>query len=175
MTERRTEHASAPRSLFSFAQIQHVLRVEFGRAQRYRYPLACLAIAIDPLGSVRDRLGYEAKEGLLDEVVALLAEATRSSDFVGRTADDRLIAVVPHTSPEGARVLAGRLVAAARGLRAASAPGERVTLSLGLSTNEEPAPMYYDALLEAAFAALDEAASAGGDRCVERAAGQRQT
>ena len=155
------------RALFSFAQIQHVLRVEFGRAQRYRYPLACLVLAIDQLGTIRDLAGYDAKERVVEGVIALLEQATRSSDFLGRTADDRLIAVIPHTTPDGARALAERLIEGVRGLEPAGSP-TAVSLSVGGCTNADPAVMYFDALLGAAQAALDEAIGAGGDRFVER-------
>ena len=91
MTDSResTEHG-----LFSLAQIQHLMRVEFNRAQRYDYPIVCMMIAIDRLGHLRDIYGYESKEEIVDAVVGLLKSSTRGSDFLGRMADDRLLAVV---------------------------------------------------------------------------------
>jgi diguanylate cyclase (GGDEF)-like protein len=162
-------HAGESRpSLFSFAQIQHVLRVEFGRAQRYHYPLACLVIGVDQLGLIRDRQGYDQKEEVLAAVIAMLARATRTSDFLGRTADDRLIAVVPHTPAEGAHVLASRLASESRAL-APKLGLERLSLSLGLATSAGTSVMFHDALLEAAQAAYDEAVAQGGGRTCERA------
>jgi len=164
----RTGAGRPDRALFSFAQIQHVLRVEFGRAQRYRYPLTCLVLAVDQLGTIRDTGGYEAKERLVEGVIELLADATRSSDFLGRTADDRLIAVVPHTPAEGARVLARRLVDSVRALTVGRGAGvEHVTLSLGACANGDSSVMYFDALLEGAQRAFDEAVAQGGNRYVE--------
>ena len=43
--------SDAERSLFSLAQIQHLMRVEFNRAGRYSYPIVCMIIAIDRLGT----------------------------------------------------------------------------------------------------------------------------
>jgi diguanylate cyclase (GGDEF)-like protein len=165
-------HATRPnkdRGLFSVAQIQHVLRVEFARAQRYGYPAACMLIAVDQLGLVRDRCGYEVKEEIMDDVVVLLKAATRSSDFLGRTADDRLMAVIPHTSAAGARIMGKRLLESVRSHSFAHA-GELapITLSIGASINEGSKAMYYDSLLESAEAALAEAIAGGGDRYVER-------
>lgn len=169
MSESIRSQTSAPRGLYSVAQIQHVLRIEFGRAQRYRYPLVCLLISIDQLGSLRDLFGYEIKEEVLSAVVALLHKSTRTSDFLGRTADDRLMAVIPHTSLAGARVLAERLRRNARELEIARAPNATpITLSLGLSANQPAGLLYFDAVLSAAEAALSEASSAGGDRLCER-------
>lgn len=168
MSELSRERSAAPRTVFSVAQIQHVLRVEFGRAARYRYPLSCLSIAIDQLGALRDSQGYEAKEAALEAVVALLAESTRSSDFLGRFADDRLLAVLPHTTPEGARLLASRLLTSTH--EATSAPGrDRLTLSIGGATIGDGTALFHDQLLAASETALSEATANGGDRYVARA------
>jgi diguanylate cyclase (GGDEF)-like protein len=162
----------APRGLFSVAQIQHILRVEFARAQRYRYPLSCLMIAVDQLESLRDLGGYEIKEQVLESVVGMLQSATRTSDFLGRTADDRLAVVIPHTPREGARALAERLRARARDLRLPSAAGERrLTLSIGLAWLAGEGMLYSDALLSLAETAQGEASAQGGDRSIERALG----
>lgn len=170
MNDSTLEGRDAGRSLFSVAQIQHVLRVEFGRAQRYRYPLVCLVLSIDQLGALRDRHGYDAKETVFEAVVKLLEEVTRTSDFLGRTADDRLLAVIPHTGIEGAQQLAKRLLESARKI-AFDAPlqGTHITLSIGAVSNEHEGLMYFDALLDSAEAAQAEASAAGGDRFVEKA------
>ncbi|MBL8863354.1 MAG: diguanylate cyclase [Planctomycetes bacterium] len=160
--------AADGRRLFSVAQIQHVLRTEFGRGQRYRYPLSVLVLSVDQLGAVRDRLGYDAKESVVDGIVRLLAESTRSSDFLGRTPDDRLVAVVPHTDAAGARLLGDRLVTGARALAAPGAPGERFTISIGATSTADGEPLFHDVLLTAAEAAQAEAVAQGGDRFVAR-------
>jgi diguanylate cyclase (GGDEF)-like protein len=159
------------RSLYSLAQIQHLMRVEFHRAQRYRYPVVCMLIGIDRLGHLRDVHGYEVKERVVASVVELLMRATRGSDFLGRTADDRLMAVIPHTPPEGARALAERLVAEVAQRPLAVGGAEiAISLSIGLSHNQLGETMYFDSLLHAAEAALGEAGERGGC-CVERLPG----
>ena len=169
MTEDPLAPAPPGRALLSSAQIHHVLRVEFGRARRHGYPVTCLVIAIDGLERLRDRLGYEAKERVLDEVVSLLRRATRSSDALGRTPDDRLIAIVPHTQVEGAANLCQRILDLARALRVDRIPDPfEVSLSIGAAATRGGHSIYHDALLAAAEAALAEAVAAGGDRFVER-------
>jgi diguanylate cyclase (GGDEF)-like protein len=169
MTDDSLAATPSGRALLSSAQIHHVLRVEFGRARRHGYPLTCLVIAVDRLEILRDRLGYEAKELVVDAVVDLLRHATRSSDTLGRTPDDRLIAVVPHTEPVGAMVLARRIVERARALRLERlAEPFAVTLSIGSSTTSGGASMFQDALLAAAEGGLADAVAAGGDRVTER-------
>ncbi len=154
------------RSLFSLAQIQHLMRVEFNRAQRYDYPIVCMMISVDRLGHLRDLYGFDAKEEILDAVVGLLKATTRSSDFLGRMADDRLLAVVPHTAIEGANVLATRLLEGARSLEF-SVDGRdiQVTLSIGTSHNDGGQTLFFDAMLASSEDALADAAAQGGDRC----------
>lgn len=164
--------AREERTLYSLAQIQHLMRVEFNRAHRYRYPVSCMLIGIDRLGHTRDVYGYEVKERVVELVIQMLMDATRTSDFLGRTADDCLMAVIPHTPPEGARILAERLVQGAAEA-AFEVDGEKVpiSLSVGLSNNQEGGTMYFDSLLLAAQGALDEAVAGGGGAYVERAPG----
>lgn len=155
--------------LFSLAQIMHLMRVEFGRAQRYGYPLSCLELAIDRLAELRDLYGYDAKEAILDEVVRLARKSVRQCDFLGRLADDRLLFVVPHTDATGARTLADRLLTGVRELKFESDGRRlRISASLGLTCTRGTETMFFDALLGACEGALTEAQRAGGDRMVER-------
>jgi len=164
MTESKTAHGGERRSLYSVAQIQHLLRVEFHRAQRYRFPIAVLVVSVDQLGHVRDRLGYDAKEQVLEAVVHLLQRGTRSSDFLGRTADDRLLVVLPHTGAAGMPVLAGRLSADADTLVAHGLPDVgRISLSVGWAASDSTPAAYHDALLSAAEAAHADAVARGAD------------
>jgi diguanylate cyclase (GGDEF)-like protein len=151
--------------IFSLAQIMHLMRVEFARAQRYDYPLACLLISVDGLSRMRDVHGYDAKQAVLDEVARLLKAETRSCDFLGRLMDDRLLAVVPHTRGDGARVLGERLLAGVRKLGFESG-GKRlpITISIGATHNEGGSTLFFDALLQAGEGALAESVAAGGDR-----------
>jgi diguanylate cyclase (GGDEF)-like protein len=172
MTDDPFASSTPGRALLSSAQIHHVLRVEFGRARRHSYPLACLVIAIDRLERLRDRLGYDAKERVLDAVVALMRRATRSSDSIGRTPDDRLIAVIPHTEGEGTRILCRRILEAARKLEIAPlAEPFEVSLSIGVASTQDGVSIYHDALLASAEAALADAIGAGGNRLAERGSG----
>ncbi len=158
----------ADKSLFSLAQIQHLMRVEFSRAQRYGYAISCLIIAVDRLGHLRDMYGYDSKEEIIDTMIRLLKAETRSSDFLGRMADDRLLAVVPHTEAEGIDVMGARLLGAARQLEFISDGRQiRVTLSLGGAHDPGGAgerTLFFDALLEGADEGLEEAVAAGGNR-----------
>ena len=155
--------------LFSLSQIMHLMRIEFGRAQRYHYPLAVLVIGVDRLGYLRDLYGYESKEAVLDEVARLLQAESRTCDFLGRLADDRLMAVVPHTPVEGLKVLAERLLKGVRAIQFES-DGKRIPIavSIGGASMSDAQTLFVDQLVGAAERALEEAASAGGDRYLHR-------
>lgn len=169
--------SSADKSLFSLAQIQHLMRVEFNRAQRYGYPISCLMIAVDRLGHLRDMYGYEAKEEILEAIVGLLKGATRSSDFLGRMADDRLLAVVPHTGRPGLESMCDRILAETRKLGFEN-QGRTIEISIsigasydGLEPSErvdgEGVPertMFFDALLQSAEEGLMDAIEDGGGK-----------
>ncbi len=166
----------APRpagGLFSLTQIQHLMRVEFSRAQRYGYPVGVLVLAVDDLEGLRDRLGYEGRAEALGTATRLLEETTRSCDHLGRLMDDRLMAILPHTSLEGTRRTAERLVEAARAL-VPSGPlaGAELRLSVGVSALEGDGTLFFDALVEAAEMALARARAAGGNRVAVHGSGE---
>lgn len=158
--------------LFSLAQIQHVLKVEFSRARRYRYPLTVLCVGIDTLAGVRERHGWEGKEQAFGEVVELLQKLVRASDFLGRMADDRLLVVVPHTDAGGTATLVARLLQTVRDHRfCGGLSGERATLSVGCATLVGDQTIYHDLLYAAAQRALAAAQAAGGDRSADELVG----
>ncbi len=159
--------AEPPASLFSLTQIQHLMRVEFSRAQRYGYPLGVLVVEVDGLAALRDEQGYAARQDALSSVSSLMQRTTRSCDFLGRLVDDRLMAVLPHTRTEGVARTAERLLAGARDLGLErGVPGVR--LNIGYSVFDGGSTLFFDALVDAAEAGLIEARTHGGDRAVLR-------
>jgi len=171
-----SEYSSDPGAgVFSLSQIRHLMRVEFGRAQRYGYPLSCLVIGIDRLEALRDLYGYDFRESVLAAVIELLQEETRTCDYLGRLMDDRLMAILPHTTAEGAQAGARRILAAARKLSfTPQASPLAITLSIGLSHYEDDNTLFFDSLVEAAEGAMTEAMKGGGDRFVHRVPGPRE-
>ncbi|MCB9881944.1 MAG: diguanylate cyclase [Planctomycetes bacterium] len=153
--------------LFSYAQIVFLLKTEFARARRYGIALTALIFRVDRLDSLRDLYGYRAKDFILERVTGILRRESRACDFIGKAPDDRLLMVVPHTTAEGGVVLAERLRKTV-GAYDFEAEGKamRVTLSAGLSTYEKKNVLFYDAVIYAAEAALEEATQRGGDMVV---------
>ncbi|HIG10438.1 MAG: GGDEF domain-containing protein [bacterium] len=169
MTESKQTANGPLHELFSLAQIQHLMRVEFSRALRYDYPLVCLFVAVDQLDSVRDRFGFEARETVLGAVVDLLHERTRTSDFLGRLPDDRLMIVVPHSTPEQIEIMAVRLVERATELSLPEIEGEHLSFSIGGSWLTAGETMFHDDLIKTAERCAQEASAAGGGKYIARA------
>jgi len=151
--------------LFSLTQIRHLMRVEFGRAQRYGFPITCMMVEIDRLGYLRDLYGYDLKEMVLEDVIKTLQEQTRGCDYLGRQVDDRLMAVMPHTDQAGAESAAQRLLDAVKKLKFdVEGRSLEVTLTIGSAISSGTGALFFDQLVDAAENALNEASMAGGDR-----------
>ena len=71
MSDSMHANSDAGPGVFSLTQIRHLMRVEFSRAQRYSYPVTCIAVACDRMGHLRDLYGYEFRESVMDEVIAV--------------------------------------------------------------------------------------------------------
>jgi len=86
-----------------------------------------------------------------------------------------LMAILPHTTADGAQAGARRILAAAHRLSFQPQGSPlRVTLSIGISHYEDDNTLFFDSLVEAAEAALAEATKSGGDRFVHRVPGPRE-
>ena len=158
-----TQPPSDP-ELFSLAQIQHLIRVEFGRAQRYEYPMGCFLIQIDRLAQLRELHGYDAKAALHQMVAAEIEKQTRASDMLGKMPDDRYLLVLPHVPSANARVVADRILESVRA-RSVSVEGAElsVTVSLGAGWSDGGETLFFDALLDCAETSLKAVVEGGGD------------
>lgn len=155
------------RSLFTRDEVRALMQIEFERAARYTYPIACMMIQVDHLAQLQTVHGGESKDEVLTAVIDLVKGATRAGDLLGYVVDDRLMAVVPHTPPDAAKALAGRLLRGARELGFGVGDKTiRVTLSIGLSHNQDPGAKSFATLERVAEEGVTVADQSGGDRCV---------
>jgi len=154
--------------IFSPREIERQMRIEFERAQRHRYPIVCMLIAIDRLSQLQDLYGRESEQEILRSVVGVLRAGTRDSDLLAPLADDRLLAIFPHTPPDVAAMLARRVLSGARKLRF-ERDGKTlgISLSIGVAHNQHDGSLSFDTLVRVAEEGLAVADAAGGDRFVE--------
>ena len=79
---------------------QHRLEEEFKRSSRFRFPLGLAAFSWEG----------EISQDVLLELSGLLLLDTRDVDVAAHVADHSLVAMLPHTGPEGTRMFAERVM-----------------------------------------------------------------
>jgi diguanylate cyclase (GGDEF)-like protein len=150
-------------SLFSQAQILHLMKNEFARARRYTLPLGCIVLQVDRLPQLVDLHGAELRHSVRAAMAELVRDKTRGSDLLGTTNDDRYLLLLPHTDLAGTRLVADRLLEAFGGLEVVvDGRPLALTVSIGVSSVVDHKAMFFDTLLAQAESALDDATRAGG-------------
>jgi len=145
------------------AGIMGVLKVEFSRARRYNCPLSVVLIQIDRYEYLRDLYGMEIAQAISDNVIKMVNENTRLSDFLGKIGE-RFLMIMPHTDAKGALVTSNRIREKLTSLEFdVSGKQIKVTLSIGIADNSEEESIFYDSILKRAEAAIKTMVSQGGD------------
>jgi diguanylate cyclase (GGDEF)-like protein len=153
--------------LFSPDQVQRLMRVEFDRAQRYRYPVVMLLVAVDRLAQLQDLYGSELKEQVLQALTRLLKTDTRACDSIASTVDDRALVLVPHATPEGGNAIAKRILEAMRGMQfECDGRPTRITVSIGGAHNQQRGELSFETMLQVAQGGVEVAQRGGGNRYV---------
>ncbi len=150
-------------SPFSQAQILHLMKTEFARARRHGIPLSVAVFQVDRLRQLVDLYGAELRETLRGHVGRLIAESTRSSDFLGALADDRFVLLMPHTDEASAHRVSERMIDRFAQLEV-SVRGQALSLGLsgGIASNADAETLFFDTMLSQAEIALDWAGQDGG-------------
>jgi diguanylate cyclase (GGDEF)-like protein len=156
--------SASDQGLFSPKELQSLMDKELSRSQRHGYEVVMLIIGVDRISSLGDLYGHESKHHVLEEITRLLVASTRSCDFLGCLLGDRILALFPHTDEIGARVVAGRLVSAARELEfSAGGPQISVTLTVGIASPDSATGRGLETLVDEATRACEQGQDAGGD------------
>jgi len=151
------------RGLFSPEEIARLMESEYRRSLRYDYPLSLLCLEIDRLEALHDLYGVDSEQRILRAVVSMLRSSTRASDVLGMPQDAHVVVLLPHTTTQGAAVIAGRLLAGCRELEfRGDGRSLRASLSIGITTRREDPGLAR--MMEDGRAALAGARQAGGDR-----------
>jgi two-component system cell cycle response regulator len=157
---------------------------EVTRSRRYDRPLAILACDVDDLHDVNERLGREAGDTVLAEIVARASSCIRKElDWIARSAGDEFIVVLPDTNIQAASHVARKLREVLRRGPVSTFSGlVTPTMSIGvtalqashelasdigitaLQANQELASVSVRELLRAAARGLDASKSGGKDQ-----------
>ena len=152
-------------SLFSQAQILHLMRTEFARARRHGMPLGCLLLQVDRMAQLVDLYGVDLRNSVRDTLSRLVRERTRGSDMLGMVNEDRYLLLLPHTDVDQSRIVAERLHQLFSDYEVAidGRPLD-LSLSIGITATGDSQAMFFDTLVGQAEAALDFAVQQGGNR-----------
>lgn len=152
-------------SLFSQAQILHLMKTEFARARRYGAALSCVVLQVDRLPQLVDLYGSQLRIAVRQTLADLIRRKTRGSDLLGVANEDRMLMLLPETPIDGARLVVERL---RRGFADVEVVVDgkplALTLSGGISAMQGKETMFFDSLLAQAEAAVERAEQLGGDQ-----------
>ncbi len=140
-------------------RLEKVLLEECERAQRFRLPLALIAMDIDDFKPINDQHGHGVGDQTLVRVVERLESCVRPADLLARWGGDEFMVVLPESSLDEARTMAANIRKTLRDVPVRD--DFSVTLSLGVAerqVGESPA-----ALMARADQALYRAKAAGKD------------
>ncbi len=154
--------------LFTDDEVRSLMQIEFDRARRYDYPVACLLIEVDRLVDIQTMHGYEARGTILQAFVELLQGETRAGDLLGTVVDDRLMVLIPHTMPAAARAISERVLRGAREMQfRVGGKSIRVSASIGVAHNQDEAATSVATLERVAEEGLSVAIASGGGQVVQ--------
>jgi diguanylate cyclase (GGDEF)-like protein len=129
-------------------------------ALRYETGLALVLIDLDDFKRINDGLGHAAGDGVLNAFGDLLRRTLRKPDRAFRIGGDEVAVLLPHGDPDGAKVVARRLLASALQPRRLGDLEDGVSFSAGISAIPVLAASRAE-LYAQADAALHEAKRAG--------------
>lgn len=94
---------------FNRSYLQNYLHSETARSQRYRRSLSVLLVQVEGLAEVQRRLGGDAVDFALVELVLRCRRTLRAEDVLIRFCADQFLVVLPETDPQQAQSAAQRL------------------------------------------------------------------
>jgi len=157
-----TTLANTDAEIISHQPLDELLQSMFAMMSRYEQPFTIAIFEIDNFKQINEVPGTEHGARTLQAVAQVVAEHGRDTDFVLRYGAEELVAVLPHTTLEGACVYAERV-------RATVEDALSITVSGGLAQALDGD--HAQSLLSRADAAL-YTAKAAGRNCIYRHTGR---
>jgi diguanylate cyclase (GGDEF)-like protein len=93
----------------SRGRIQHVLETEFSRATRYRRSLSVVMVRVDGFSQIVAVHGHQVADRVLYKVAHRMRRRLRTTDYLGRWAEDTFLIVGPETDLSEAAMLSTRM------------------------------------------------------------------
>jgi two-component system, cell cycle response regulator len=127
---------------------------EFSRAQRYGIPLSCIFADIDNFKRINDRFGHVTGDVVLKQIGRQIEQLLRKSDFAARYGGEEFAVLLPNTMDGGAKEFADRLKTSIENLSIQQLKGEKISISVGVSTYMHENVNSYQDLLHLADEAM---------------------
>lgn len=144
--------------------------IEYGRAVRYKRPLAVVMCDIDHFKLVNDTYGHQVGDRVLQHFVTVMQGGLRKTgDWIARYGGEEFMVVMPETDKEAAQQAAERLRQSIEASPIVDQDREiRITASFGIAGNDPgtTGPIPGETLLKQADDALYEAKKRGRNRVV---------
>ena len=164
--------------LYNRRHLQHRVRQEVTRAQRYGQTLSCLFVDADHFKAINDRHGHGAGDQVLVALAQRLRARLRASDLPTRYGGEEFAVLLPETDLPNALLLAEQIRATIAAEAIALETGEQVSITVSIGVAEldplDARPTAGDGLLQAADDALYRAKAAGRNRVAGAAAPDRR-
>lgn len=90
-------------------RLEKALLEECERAQRFRLPLAVIAMDVDDFKPINDQHGHAVGDATLLQVVERLEHCVRQGDLLARWGGDEFMVIMPKSTVETAMALAERI------------------------------------------------------------------
>jgi diguanylate cyclase (GGDEF)-like protein len=95
--------------LLNRRELNHRLRIEAERFQRYRRPVSFLLFDVDHFKSVNDRYGHQTGDEVLRWIARRVRETIRAVDVAARYGGEEIAVILPEVTSHEALMLAERL------------------------------------------------------------------
>ncbi|GEM_PF-1874591 len=154
-------------SLARRERLDELLRLEAQRIARYGGCISLVLIAVDDFDRFEYRLGESGNEELFRELAALVSRHSRRTDHLGVWGRATIGVILTGTTGAGAEVFAAKIRNVVEMAEFASAAGEALTVTTGISSFDEASSQLDRDLERQAETAL-HAASAQGPGSVLR-------
>ena len=153
--------------LYNRRHLEQRLREMFDHSLRLHEPLAVVMFDLDHFKNVNDTFGHQAGDSVLRDLAALLRQAVREIDRIGRYGGEEFMAILPGTVLDAAVTFAERArQEVEEHLFRCDAGTLRCTLSCGVAAWPHPRIQHREELVKAADDALYVAKALGRNKVV---------
>jgi diguanylate cyclase (GGDEF)-like protein/PAS domain S-box-containing protein len=142
--------------------VEEVLEREFDRFLRTGHDFSIAMFDVDRFKDINDTQGHRIGDQVLTRVGALIGQACRSYDVLGRWGGDEFLLVLPETRIDEARSVAARMIATVAGEYIEAGISRPLTLSGGVAESQDCASV--GAMIDRVDRAMYRAKASGGNR-----------